>query len=153
MARRNYEKRAFGNALITYLGTKGWSGLTYSEGYGNQHAIKPPQIAVTFPPSRKKELQLGRTSTSDAVFNRVIQVDAYMETEMRADAIIDDIMDFIDLTVVVINDPSSNFLGTLICQNTESIFGETLPPITNDPKIGRYRGVVKAQMEAHYPNG
>lgn len=150
--RRRYEKRSFGNELITYLQAAGWTNIQYSEGYQSDSAVAPPQIAVTFPPSSRKELQLGRVPGSESLFRRIIQVDAYMEDENRAEAIIDDIMDFIDLTPVSIVDPSSNFLGTLICQESETIFGETLPPLTSDPKIGRWRGVVRAQVEAFYAN-
>lgn len=152
MARRTYEKRSFGNALTSYLQTKGWLNLTYSEGYSSGKAITPPQIAVTIPPSSKLDLQLGRTVGEDSVFHRTIQIDAYMESEQRADAIIDDIMDFVDFSPVVIINPDGDILGSFICYNTDGIIGETLPPITTDPKIGRWRGVVKAPMEAHYPN-
>jgi hypothetical protein len=151
MARRLYEKRSFGVALIDFLEDLGWMNLTYSD-RNKSTAIKPPEIAVTMPPSSKRELQLGRQEGQDSVFKRIIQVDAYMESEERADAIIDDIMDFIDLTPVIITDPGNNDIGTFICQDSETIFGESLPPITTDPAIGRWRGIVRAQMEAHYPN-
>lgn len=150
MARQRYEKRSFGTALTTYLQAIGWV-VTYTEGYKSDSPIQPPQIAVTFPPSTRRELQLGRLPGKDSLFRRIVQVDAYMENEERADAIIDDIMDFIDITPISVVDQNTNFLATLICQDTESIFGEVLPPITTDPKIGRWRGVVRAQMEAHYP--
>ena len=151
MARQRFEKRSFGTELTTYLQSAGWN-VTYSEGFRSDRAIQPPQIAVTMPPSSRKELQLGRIPGTDSLFRRIIQVDAYMEDETRAEAIIDDIMDFIDLTPVSIVDQNSNSLGTLICQNSETIFGEILPPITTDPKIGKWRGVVRAQMDAFYPN-
>ena len=150
MARQRYEKRSFGNALVTYLEALGWN-TTYSEGFQPDSPITPPQIAVTMPPSTRKELQLGKIAGKDSLFRRIIQVDAYMENENRADAIIDDIMDFIDITPVDIIDQNTNLLGTLICQDSETIFGEALPPITTDPKIGRWRGVVRAQMDAFYP--
>lgn len=149
--RRRYEKRSFGTELTTYLQANGWN-VTYSEGWASDSAIAPPQIAVTFPPSTKKELQLGRVPGTDSLFRRIIQVDAYMESEIRADGIIDDIMDFIDVTPVNIVNESAAFLGTLICQDTETIYGETLPPITTDPKIGRWRGIVRAEVEVFYPN-
>lgn len=150
MARRRFERRSFGEELTTYLQSVGWN-ITYSEGYKSDTAVSPPQIAVTFLPSTRLDLQLGRISKKESLFRRLIQVDAYMENEDRADAIIDDIMDFIDETPVEIVDQNDSFLGTLICQNSETIFGETLPPITSDPRIGRWRGVVRAQLEAFYP--
>lgn len=150
-ARQRYEKRSFGTGLITYLQTAGWN-VTYSEGYQSDEAITPPQIAITFPPSTRKELQLGRIPGKDSLFRRIVQVDAYMENERRAEGIIDDIMDYIDIVPVTIVDQSTSFLGTLICMDTETIFGEVLPPLTTDPKIGRWRAVVRAQMEAHYPD-
>lgn len=153
MARRTYEKRSLGDALQTYLTSKGWTTITYADGYKSQATVKNPQVTITMPPSTIKELQLGRIEGGARMFSRRIQVDAYMESEPRADAIIDDIMDFIDLVPVSIVDPTATVLGTLICYNTESIYGETLPPATSLPTVLKWRGVVRAEMEALYPAG
>lgn len=151
MPRRTYETRSFGTALVTYLGTKGWSGLNYSEAFMFQKTIAPPQISVTIPTGNVKELQLGRVSQADKTYRRLVQVDAYMETERRAEAIIDDIMDFIDETAIIIVDPAGMTQGTFICPDSEAIIGEVFAPIITDPKLTRWRGAVRAPMEAHYP--
>lgn len=153
MARRPYEKRSVGQALQTYLNNLGWTSLKYAEGFQSEDTIENPQITVRFVPSSIKNLQIGRVEGGDRVFIRRVQVDAYMESESRVDAIIDDIMDFIDLIPVQITDLNSNNLGTIICYDTESIYSETLPPLTTLPKLLRWRGIVRAEMEAHYPNG
>ena len=148
MARKYFERRSFRNELSTYLTSKGWTDVTYKEGFQGDTTISIPTVAIHFLPGSNKAFQLG--STGERLFKRVIQVDAYMESEPRADSISDDIMDFIDYTPVSIIDNTSAVLGSLICQDSESIYGETLKPILTDPKLLRWRGVVRATLEAHY---
>jgi len=150
ISRRLYERRSFGNALTTYLQGQGWN-VTYSEGWSSDRTITVPQIAVEFvDPSGPKALQIGGTSNGEKVFLRRVQVDAYMENEQRADTIIDSIMDFIDLEAIDIKDQSGNTLGLFICYDTDRIYGDTLPPATSDPRPIQWRGIVRAEMEAHY---
>jgi hypothetical protein len=143
-----HERRSFGLALVDYLEDRGWN-VTYSE--RDDTTVKAPQIAVQFVnPSGPKTLQLGGRINGEKYFIRNVQVDAYMENEGRADQIIDDIMDFIDLTAVEIKSPDSQTLGSFICWDSDRIYGDTLPPATSDPRNLGWRGIVRAPMEAHY---
>jgi hypothetical protein len=148
MARKQYEIRAFRDALDDYLGTAGWTGLEFREGFKSEKVIVVPTVAVRFLPSNKRELQIGGKN-GENLDRRVVQVDCYMESEDRANAITDDIMDFIELETVIIKDPADTILGTLICNDTNSIYGDVLPPILPDPKLKRWRGVVRATLESH----
>lgn len=148
MARKQYEIRAFRNALENYLAGIGWLGLEFREGFKSEKTIVVPTVAIRYLPSNKKELQIGGKGGEDLI-KRIIQVDCYMETEDRADAITEDIMDFIDLNSVTVVDPSNNTIGTLICIDTESIYADVLPPLLTDPKVKRWRGVVRATLESH----
>lgn len=148
MARKQYEIRAFRNALDDYLGTAGWSGLDFREGFKSEQVITLPSIAIHFLPSTKKELQLGGKKGED-LLTRVVQIDCYMETEDRAGAITDDIMDFIELESVIVKDPADTVIGSLICIDTHSIYSDVLAPILPEPKIKRWRGVVRATLESH----
>jgi|ERR1041385_3643372 hypothetical protein len=149
MARKQYESRAFRLGLEAYLGLVGWTGLDFREGFKSDKTIVVPGVAIRFLPSNKKSLQLGGRGNED-LNKRVIQIDCYMESEDRANAITDDCMDFLDFEPVYIKDPTDQVIGTLICQDTESIYAEVLPPILPDPRIKRWRGVVRATLEAHY---
>ena len=149
MARVPYEQRSVLLALQSYLGTKGWNNVTYTDGYQGESTITNPQVTVTFPPSTITELQLGRGS--DKLYNRRVLVNAYMESEKRAQAIADDIMDFMDETCVDIVDPDGDTLGYLLCSNSENIRAETFPPILNNPKLIRYRAAVQGPFDAFYP--
>jgi len=149
MARKQFELRAFRNALDAYLTTVGWTGLEFREGFKSEKTIQVPTVAIRFLPSNKEEMQIGGRGGED-LNRRVLQIDCYMETEDRAEAITDDCMDFIDFETVLIKDPSDNLLGTLICRDTNSIYSETLPPLLPDPKLKRWRGVIRATLESHY---
>ena len=149
MARVRYEQRSTLLAVEDYLTATGWFNITYTDGYQPETVINPPHVTVTFPPSNIKELQLGRGT--DRLYKRTILISAYMETEPRAQAIMDDIMDFMDLTCIEIKDPSDNFQGTLICPDSESITGQVFSPAYSDPKLLRWRASVTAPFEAFYP--
>jgi len=147
--RVRYEKRSFLLALEVYLVSKGWTGITYTDGYQSDNPITNPQVDVRFPPSSFKDLELG--GMGGKLFTRLVLVNAYMENEPRAETIVDDIMDFMDLTCVNIVDPSGSTLGTLICPNSEKIRGEVFPPIMANPKLVRWRGAAQGPFEAFYP--
>ncbi len=148
MSNTLFEIRALNLALQTYLSGLGWSGITFKEGYRSTDTITVPTIAYKYLPSRKTPFQLG--TTSEKLVRRVIQITAYMESESRADQIIDDIMDFIELTPITIIDSTSAVLGTLNCIDTASIYGEAIPPLLTNPKSIQWRGVVRATLEAYY---
>jgi hypothetical protein len=155
MANRvRYEQRSALLALQTYLESAGWAGinaLTYRDGYQSEETIEPPMVAITFPPSRIKVIQMGRVSGQDRVYTRRMQVDVYMEDEPRTQALLDDIMDFMDEICIFIENENNQELGTLICHDSESIYADTVPPFMANPKNLRYRGVVRGEFEAHYP--
>lgn len=148
MAKKNFEIRAFRNQLDDYLGSLGWLGIDYREGFKSDAVINPPTVSIRFLPSNQKSLQLGGKS-GEKLIRRVVQIDCYMETEDRADAITDDIMDFIELNTILVKDKDEVLLGTLICTDTQSIYAETIPPLLTNPKVIRWRGIVRATMETH----
>lgn len=148
-ARIQYEIRAFRNALDDYLGGLGWMGIEYREQFKSEKVITVPTVSVRYLPSTKLPLQIGGKANEDLI-RRVVQVDCYMESEDRANAITDDIMDFIEFESVIVIDPQDNTLGTLICNDTDSIYADVIPPLLTDPKIKRWRGVVRATLESHY---
>jgi hypothetical protein len=153
MAKTYFERRSFRLALEHFLTDHGWVGSnapTYAEGFQSDDAITTPLVAITLVRPTNMALQLGN---GEKLFRRIFQVDCYMETEPRAMAITDDICEFMDVVPMNINDNQSNILGTLICQDTESIYSEILPPILNSPKVIRWRGVARGTYDAFYPTG
>lgn len=150
MARQDNEMRSFRLALDTFLTSKGWTGLTLKEGFGFDETIATPLLALTEMPFRSEELQLGRDASKEKLLKRVFQVDAYMESEHRVKAIWDDIEDFMDLEVVTVKDIATDTeLGYMVC-DTESIRGETVPPNLVNPKVIRWRGIIRGTYEIAY---
>jgi hypothetical protein len=149
MARELIERSALTLSLKTYLEARGWS-LIYREGFPDEELVVPT-VAVHFMPTNKETLQLG--NTDEKLFKRVVQFDAYMENEGRAGAVCDDIMDFAELESVAIVDivQDNAIVGSLTCQNNDSIYSETFAPNLTDVKVKRWRGIVRAIYEAHYP--
>lgn len=152
--KQQLERRAVHVALSAYLLAAGWAGanaLTYREGWTSDQPIVPPTIAITLIKPNKRSLQMG--TQSEKLFFRTLQIDAYMESEQRAAAICDLVMDFMDLVPITVTDFDTSVIGTFICQNTDSIVSDIIPPILTNPKSIRWRGVIKGIYEAHYPNG
>jgi hypothetical protein len=153
MAGKTYlERRGFRNQLKTYLDAHGWaataaSTVTYKEGFKSEDTIKIPTVAITFLRSNIKQLQMG--NMADRTFKRIIQVDCYMESEARAIDISDAIMEFMDIEPIVILDPSSTTLGSLISE-TDTLYADVLPPKLNDPRILNWRAVIRGTYEAFY---
>lgn len=141
-----FERRSLRLALETYLANAGWTGLTFDEGFMSQQTIQVPLVTVEIVKPNKKSLQLGGSET----FKRIFQIDCYMESEPRVIRLNDDIMDFMDLIPIVIADNNSNVLGSLICQDTDSINSETMPPVLVNPKLTRWRGITRGIYEANY---
>ena len=150
MARKYHERRSLANALRTYLDAKGWNTTTIKEGYQHDDAVTPPLVSIYFLPSAFSELEIGR-GDSKRNFVRRIQIDCYMESESRADAITDDIADFIDETPIIIKDVETDVeLGFMYQPEYNGITMETVPPIMTQPNTNRWRGVVKCTLEAFY---
>jgi hypothetical protein len=153
--KQRLERRAVLIAIQSYLESAGYTGpnaITYREGFRSDQPIVPPTVSVTFISPAKTALQMGG-SGHDSVYKRTVQVDAYMESEQRASSVCDLVMDFMDLVPIGILDGTGSGVGSLICQDTESIISELLPPILTNPKSIRWRGVIKGVYEAYYPNG
>jgi hypothetical protein len=151
MAKVRYEQRSTLDALKTYLIAAGWNDIKYTDGYQPEDTIENPQVVVTFPPSRIRTLQMGRISGKDRMYKRRVQVDVYMESEVRVQGILDDIMDFMDETCIFIKNENGVEMGTLICYDSESIYADTIPPFMTNPQLLRYRGVVRGEFESFYP--
>jgi hypothetical protein len=147
MARKFHERRSLANTLLPYLQTRGWNLTEIREGWQNPDAITLPTVSIYFLPTRFEERQLGRDKKA---FARRVQIDCYMESENRADAIVDDIMDFIDEITISVTDSNNNSTATMACYNTESIVGDVVPPVLTDPELLRWRGVIKATYETDY---
>ena len=151
VTRTRYEELSILKAVESFLTTAGWTGITYTPGYQPEGTITNPQVSVTISPGNVTPLQLGRVADEDSLFTRTIVINAYMESEPRAQTIVDSIMDFMDLVCVDIKDPAGVVLGTLQVPNSQTILGAVLPPIMNMPKLMRYRGTVRGIYEAFYP--
>lgn len=149
MDRIRYESRALSAALLTYLQGRGFNIDKVEEAFFKEVPLTIPAISVHFVSSKMQERQMGRDAKS---FKRPIQVDAYMESELRAKGIIDAVGDFMDEITVSVTDPmnSNALLAYMTCFDTESIVLDTLPPITTSPELIRWRGVAKCVYDVDY---
>lgn len=151
MAGKTYfERRAIRLALESYLIGQGWTNLTFDEGFMSEKTITVPLITIELVRPAKASLEMGGNPSK--VYKRNIQVDCYMESEPRTMAVTDLIMDFIELTPVQIIDETTSVIGNLICFDNNTIISDVLPPVLVDPKLLRWRGVVKSVWEAQYFN-
>lgn len=148
MARKYNERRSFATALNTYLQAKGWN-LPIKEGWQHEGTITPPMIGIHFLPSAFTSLEIGR-GDKKRDFIRRIQIDCYMENEFTADAITDDIADFVDDVNITVQEVGTNTELGYMFSDTESISIETIPPMLTQPKVLRWRGVIKATYEVFY---
>jgi hypothetical protein len=148
MAKKFHERRSLAKSLLTYLQGRGWNLTGILEGFQSQETVIAPTVSVYFLPSAFEELEIGRTK---ATFTRRVQIDAYMENEDRADAIGDDIMEFMDEVPIVVEDANTQEdLANMICYDTSSISSDTLPPILKEPRVKHWRNVSRATYETHY---
>lgn len=147
MPNKYMERRSLRNDLSAYMITQGWTGINFEEGFLNNEAIIVPCVSVYFLPSNFKAIQLGRDSSNS--IKRVVQIDCYMESEPRADAVSEVIADFIEKTTISIKDQNNNELGTLT-SDSDTITWQTVPPIMNKPKIIRWRAIIRVTYHAYY---
>lgn len=152
MASKFFERRAIRNQLKIYLESKGWTGLTWAEGYDIDSTVVPPYITVILDDMGKEVLEMGNDPLINKIFARRVQVNVYMESEDRTSAVTDDISDFMDIDVISIKDNNNNVLGTMI-SDTETIIGDMMPPSLNQETNLEWEGVVACSYKAHYPNG
>lgn len=143
-----FEQRSVLNAVENYLNSRGWLGITYTDGYYTDQIIEGPFISVVFPPTKIIELELGRGKAT--LFDRLVTINAYMENEGRALDIVDTLLVFLDEECVIIEDNQSTALGSMIVSDTDSIRGEVIAPIMNVPRALQWRGIAQAHYEAHY---
>lgn len=153
MTRTLSESRSFRTNLSTYLtSTAGWAGLNFSEGWDTID-IENPLVNVYVLDGIKDTLELGDIGTHK-LFERIIQIDCYMESENRVRALCEDVMDYLDAVSLTINDvQTTSGIGYAVFPNSEMITATFIPPEFNDPEVLRWRGVVRGKYEAYYPNG
>jgi len=140
-----YEKRSISTALQTYLATQSWTGLTFKEGWKDEE-IQIGDVAIQILPSSPVLTDMGQHAST---YTYTVQVEAYLESEPRAEAFEDAVMEFMDLASISIVDKNSTVLGSIIC-DTDSIRADTLPPVFTTPKVLWWRAVIRGKFEAHY---
>jgi len=155
MASKFFERRSIRNQLKIYLETKNWLNLVWAEGFNNEvnmETILPPFISIILDDLGRQELEMGPAFNENTMFSRRAQINVYMESEDRVNAITDDISDFLDLEVIVIKDNNNNSLGTML-SDTESIVSDSPLPTFGEVTNLLWEGIATCTYEAHYPNG
>jgi hypothetical protein len=147
MPNKYLERRAVRNRMADYLTSNGWTGINFREGFLTDETIVVPCVGVYFLPSNFKSLQLGRGSSNN--ITRVVQIDCYMETEPRADAISEAIATWAEDDTLPILDQDGNELG-MMDADTNTLSWNTIAPIMANPKIIRWRAIVRATFHAYY---
>lgn len=152
MSKLASETRTIRNGLYSYLPSIGWT-VAFSEGWAEMD-IEKPLVNVYIIDGGKQNLELGRTTTTHKLFNRLVQVDVFMESEDRVRAVCEDVMEYLDAASLQVNDIlTTSGIGYISFPETDSITSIFFPPIVNDPEILRWRGSVRGKFEAWYPNG
>lgn len=153
MSRVISETRSFRTSLSGYLATAGWAGLNYSEGW-DEIDIEKPLINIYVLDGIKQSLELGYQATNHKLYERILQMDCYMETEDRVRALCEDVMDYLDgVTLNIQDNTTTSGIGYAVFPHSETITAAFIPPMYNNPEILRWRGVVRGKYEAYYPNG
>lgn len=151
--KENLEASALSSSLTSHLTTLGYGSIPIHSGFAVGEQITPPLISMYFLPSGPEPFQLG--DTTEKLYRRVTQFDIYMESQSMVSLIVDILMDYIDTMAVYIYDPLQNdaSVGSITCQNTDSIYGQIVTPNYEKPKVIRWRGIVRGTLDMHYPNG
>lgn len=151
-AKQQLETEALIGAISTHLQSTGWGTFIFNSGRDVATQIEANTMGLQFLPNGPKPLQMG--DTNQKYYERVLQIDSYMATEGRALALNDTLMDFFDLTSVVIIDPLAGnaIVGNIACYDTDSIYSEIAPPNLLNPKVIRWRAIVRATLQSFYPN-
>lgn len=154
MTSRFFERRSFRNQLKTHLDAKGWNDLNWAESFSSFpiEEIVPPFIGITVVDYGKEELEMGSDPNINKMYMRRVQVNIYMESEDRTDALCDEVMDFMDMEMITIKDNNNNTLGSMI-SDTESLISDTFEPDPEEPANLQWSGVIAGMYEVHYPNG
>jgi hypothetical protein len=149
---RFFERRSIRNQLKIYLEKKGWTDLTWSEGFSalSLATVEPPFISVILEDLGKATLEMGNNAENNKLFNRRAQINVYMESADRVDALMDEIGDFMDMEAIIIKDNNNNVLGSMI-SDTESILMTSIPPDTAGEADLEWHGIVACLYETYYP--
>lgn len=151
--KQDIETIALASAISTYLSSHGYSGIEINSAFIADEQIKPPMISLYYLPNGPEPFQLG--NSTEKLYKRVLQIDLYMENRQRTTALVDLFMDYLDTMAIYLTDPMQNdaVVGSLTCQDTDSIYGQVVTPTVEKARIVRWRGIVRGTLEAHYPNG
>lgn len=154
MTSRFFERRSFRNQLKAYLDAKGWTDLNWAESFTSfpLEDIVPPFIGVTIVDYGKDELEMGSDPTKNKLYTRRAQVNIYMESEDRTDALCDDVSDFMDIESIVLKDNSNTILGSMV-SDTATIISDTQYPDYEGPANLRWQGIIACMYETYYPDG
>lgn len=145
------ETRSFRTGLSTFLSAAGWT-VDYTEGWAEIDITNPMVNIYIIEPSGRTELDMG--DGQNKLFERIVQVDVYMESESRVRAINQDIADYMDQAAILIQDfATTSGVGYMICPNSELIVSDLFPPELNNPEILRWRGITRGNFESYYANG
>ncbi len=149
MERIRFESRSLSATLQTYLQGLGWNINKVEEAFITDTPLTVPAVSVHFIQSREHERELGRTYKA---FKRPVQVDVYMESKQRAQAIVDAIADFMDEQTITVTDPtnSNTTVAYMTVFDTESIILDTLSPNAIAPALVRWRGIAKCVYDVDY---
>jgi hypothetical protein len=151
--KQDLEIEGIATAINAHLPTLGLPTIKINAGFIIDDPIVPPLLSLYFLPNGPEPFQLG--NTSEKLYKRVLQIDMYMESRTKANTLIDVLMDFLDTMVVLIKDPLQNdlIIGSVTCQNTDSIYGQIVTPNIEKAKVIKWRGIIRGTLDAHYPNG
>lgn len=151
--KQDIETIALAADIATYLASHGYTGIEINSAFITDEQIKPPIISLYYLPNGPEPFQMG--NTTEKLYKRVLQIDLYMENRQRTTALVDLFMDYLDTTAIYLTDPMQNdaVVGSLTCQDTDSIYGQVVTPTVEKAKVVRWRGIVRGTLEAHYPNG
>jgi hypothetical protein len=146
MPNKYLERRSLRNRMADNLASNGWTGINFEEGFLRDDAIKVPCVSVYFLPSNFKELQIGHDTNW---VTRVVQIDCHMESEPRADAISEAIATWAEQDTFPILDQDGNEIGYMD-SDTNTLSWQTMAPIMTNPKIIRWRAIVRVTYHAYY---
>jgi hypothetical protein len=150
--KQDIEIAALAASINTYLSSHNFTSIEINSGFIADEQIMPPMISLYFLPNGPEPFQLG--NTTEKLYKRVLQFDIYMENRQRVTTLVDLLMDYLDTTAIYLSDPIQGIIvGSLTCQNTDSIYGQVVTPNWEKAKVIRWRGIVRGTLEAHYPNG
>lgn len=151
--KQDTETIAIAAGITTYLSSHGYTGIEINSAFIADEQIAPPLISLYYLPNGPEPFQMG--NTTEKLYKRVLQIDLYMESRQKVTALVDLLMDYLDTFAVYLTDPMQNnaVVGSLTCQDTDSIYGQIVTPTVERPRVARWRGILRATLEAHYPNG